>query len=418
MKIVRQSRRYLATFLVSTGFVYPACALVCPKGIGGCLSPGKCFLFVDADGNDLCDYTSPAFSPTEPDSSFESFNESANPIAAGTDPVTPLQSAHLPVHSDTSWTDLLAAILDGPVLTMILIFLILAGIFFLLIRKGIAGIRECRTFPALALATVPALWICLIAGYGIYKDCINGTVPALVWITTGTLLATALWYTGTITRRIQLAMAGFGTVAGFIYLAPIMPLETGWLVNIVTGVPSSFPVLIALGSIFVLTLVFGRVFCGTICPVGALQELAYSLPSKKILVRRAAILESVRFVVFLATVTALIYHVDLMASTGLYDFFSLTITGGFLVSAGLVVLSIYLYRPVCRILCPFGFIFSILAQFSIFQLRQGPSCTGCGKCERACPVGVFGTGGQKRECYFCGRCLDACPEETALQYRR
>jgi len=58
MQISKLFRRAVATVIVTAGLAYPACAAVCPKGIGGCTSPGRCFLFVDADGNSLCDYTS------------------------------------------------------------------------------------------------------------------------------------------------------------------------------------------------------------------------------------------------------------------------------------------------------------------------------------------------------------------------
>jgi hypothetical protein len=57
MQITRTIRRAIVTVILSAGLAYPACAAVCPKGIGGCPSPGRCFLVVDADGNALCDYT-------------------------------------------------------------------------------------------------------------------------------------------------------------------------------------------------------------------------------------------------------------------------------------------------------------------------------------------------------------------------
>ena len=36
MQITRSIRRIIASSLLTAGFVYPACAAVCPKGIGGC----------------------------------------------------------------------------------------------------------------------------------------------------------------------------------------------------------------------------------------------------------------------------------------------------------------------------------------------------------------------------------------------
>jgi polyferredoxin len=162
----------------------------------------------------------------------------------------------------------------------------------------------------------------------------------------------------------------------------------------------------------------GRTFCGNICPVGSLQELAYAIPTGKISVSRTDILELARLVVFVATVIAAVYLIDLMAVTGLYDLFALTLSAGFAVAAGLVLLSVFLYRPVCRILCPFGLLFSLFAEFSLFRLRRTEACISCRKCEKVCPTRSAGMDDSKRECYLCGRCTDVCPKEGALLFRK
>ena len=56
------SRKKLTVLAISgligaSALVQPVCAAVCPRGIGGCVYPGRCFLFTDMDGNSLCDYT-------------------------------------------------------------------------------------------------------------------------------------------------------------------------------------------------------------------------------------------------------------------------------------------------------------------------------------------------------------------------
>ena len=80
MKITSFIRRTIASVLLTAGLVYPACAAICPKGIGGCPSPGRCFLFIDADGNSLCDYTS-------------RFSSSTSSATAYASPVAPQNSA-------------------------------------------------------------------------------------------------------------------------------------------------------------------------------------------------------------------------------------------------------------------------------------------------------------------------------------
>ncbi|HET6580708.1 MAG TPA: 4Fe-4S binding protein, partial [Methanoregula sp.] len=141
------------------------------------------------------------------------------------------------------------------------------------------------------------------------------------------------------------------------------------------------------------------------------------VPVKKIIVRDTRVLESIRLAVFAVTSVAAFYLIDLMSFTGLYDLFSLTVSAGFAIGLGILVVSLFLYRPVCRIICPFGVLFSLFAEFSWFRLRRSESCIRCRKCEKACPTRTAGPDDSKRECYLCGRCTGVCPVGTALTYR-
>jgi polyferredoxin len=232
----------------------------------------------------------------------------------------------------------------------------------------------------------------------------------------GTLLGAYLWYSGVMSRRVTFVTAILGALTGFIFLAPIMPMELGGLVNVVTGTSVITAGVMVICAVIALTLIVGRVFCGNICPVGSVQEIAYTVPVGKITIRQTEILELIRLVVFVATVIAAVYLIDLMAVTGLYDLFALTLTTGFVVAAGLILLSVFLYRPVCRVLCPFGVLFSLPAEFSRFRLQRTEACISCRKCEKVCPTGSAGKDGSKRECYLCSRCTEVCPKENAMTY--
>jgi polyferredoxin len=72
-----------------------------------------------------------------------------------------------------------------------------------------------------------------------------------------------------------------------------------------------------------------------------------------------------------------------MKYTGIYDFFSLALTVGFFLFAALLALSVLIYRPVCRILCPFGVLFSLAGHFSRNLLVRTEACINCKKCEKA-----------------------------------
>ncbi|MCK9593106.1 MAG: 4Fe-4S binding protein [Methanoregula sp.] len=439
MQTTTSIRRTIATGLLTSGLAYPVCAAVCPKGIGGCSSPGRCFLFVDADGNALCDYTSRTGSQAQaapvssasavPVKTQASVLGTATPtpepttlqfttVPASTQPVTSITPVSDSVLQNTSTGGFLDTIHLSVPLAEAILFLLFAGILFAVIRTGILGIRIEKTLPALALSSLFALGLSLIVTSFLAGTAIAGTTYALCYIGAGTLLSAYLWYAGEMTRQIVLGVAGMSSLAGFVFIAPIMPLELGGIINIVTGLSALNLGIIVICAIIVLTLGVGRMFCGTICPVGSLQELAYAVPVTKIVICRTAIFELIRCAVFAVTVVAALCLIDLMAFTGLYDLFSLTLSAGLVVAAGILLLSVFLYRPICRIICPFGVLFSLFAVFSWFRLRRSESCTSCRRCEKACPTLTAGRHDSKRECYLCGRCTDTCPSETALSYRR
>jgi polyferredoxin len=195
-------------------------------------------------------------------------------------------------------------------------------------------------------------------------------------------------------------------------------MELGGIVTAVAGTSALTIGIIVICTVVVSALVVGRIFCGSICPVGSLQELAYAAPFTKKVIRKTRILELIRLALFIATTMAAVFLIDLMAITGLYDLFSLTVTTGFFMAAGLLLLSMFVYRPVCRILCPFGVLFSLFSEFSRLRIRRAETCIGCRRCEKVCPVSAAGKDDSKRECYLCGRCTETCPDKNALRYSR
>ena len=442
MQITISIRRTIASVILTAGLAYPVCAAVCPKGIGSCTSPGRCFLFVDADSNTLCDYTARTGSQTS--SGPVSYNPagSVNPqtsiqatITSTADPssvqVTPVPVSSQSAISLSGIPDTTTSVLQTPStggfldaihisapIAEAILFLLFAGIFFTLIKTGIPGIRIERTLPALAQSSLFALGFSLITTSYLAGTTVAGTTYALIYMGAGTLLAAYLWNTGVMTRQILLLVTGLSTLTGFVFLAPIMPMELGGIVNVITGASALNVGIIVICAIIALTLVLGRIFCGQICPVGSLQELAYAVPGKKMIIRCTIILELIRLVIFIATAIAAIYLIDLMAFTGLYDLFSLTISAGLVVALGIVLLSAYLYRPVCRIICPFGVVFSHLAEFSSFRIRRTETCINCRKCEKTCPTNTAGKLDSKGECYLCGRCIDICPANGSMKYNR
>lgn len=440
MNLERFIRRSAAAFLLTAGLAYPACAAVCPKGIGGCTSPGRCFLFTDGDGNSLCDYTgrigtsapagqalaAPARTPapvqtTVAADTTQAVAEPAMQVTQAVPPVNPgsvspdAVTAMTPSGNVTSGNVTATVVWSVPV-TAVILFVVFAGIFYALFRSGIAGIRIDRALPALGLSSFLALGCSLMATSVVTGSSVASTSFALVYMTAGTLITTYLWHSGLMIRRVVLPIVLMSALTGFVFLAPIMPLEIGGLINVLSGVSPLSAGIVGILAVIALALVAGRTFCAGVCPVGSIQELAYAIPVKKVPLRSPTIAEIIRLAVFAAAVIAAAYLIDILAFTGLYDLFSLTITASFVVAGGILVASAFLYRPVCRFLCPFGVLFSIPAGFSRFRIRRTEACVDCGRCEQACPTHVAGRRDPKRECYLCGRCSDACRVKGALVY--
>jgi len=301
----------------------------------------------------------------------------------------------------------------GAVFTIVLLVL-----FFFLFRSGIPGTRLQKPVPALGTSALFALGIGEIVTYLLLGEETLASAFAVVYLLAGTLLAAFVWKSGAMSRKIAVATVMMSAVFGFVILAPLMPMEFPGIVSIVTSGQTVAPGIIGILAGIGLVLLVGRTFCGHLCPVGSVQELVWNLPGKKIDIRKTHYLEVLRAGVFVATVIGALWYVNLMEYTGVYDFFSLTLSIGLVVFLVLLLLSVFMYRPVCRGICPFGLLFSIPAHFSLYRLRRTNACIRCRKCEKACPAHVAGRDSSKRECYLCARCTAACPVPGALVYER
>ncbi len=168
-------------------------------------------------------------------------------------------------------------------------------------------------------------------------------------------------------------------------------------------------------------LLLGRLFCGYVCPFGALQELlhvrkwAVKLPD-----RAWKALNWVRYLVLVYLVARVLAQ-GTVAFDGFSPFKPLFTWGGtpatISFTAVFALLSVVLFRAFCRSLCPYGALLSIVSRWSLFRVRAGEACRSCGLCTRVCPAGAM-EGGKvdATECLLCGACAGAC-RPTALRLR-
>ncbi len=80
-----------------------------------------------------------------------------------------------------------------------------------------------------------------------------------------------------------------------------------------------------------------------------------------------------------------------------------------------VLLSGFLYRPFCSIICPFGFWSWISSHFVFYKIKIDENeCISCRKCIVVCPNnamdGIYNKKLVKKECYSCGECINHCPK--------
>ena len=142
----------------------------------------------------------------------------------------------------------------------------------------------------------------------------------------------------------------------------------------------------------VVALVWGRSFCSGVCPHGALQDLVLVRPMKV----PTWLDEALRVVPWLHLGLAV-----LLAATGgmfiicKYDPFvgvfrmagpRVMLIGG----VALLVLSMFVGRPYCRYLCPYGALLGVASRFARWRPTVTPGmCTQCRLCETSCPFGAL-----------------------------
>lgn len=224
------------------------------------------------------------------------------------------------------------------------------------------------------------------------------------------------------TRPIVFLFLFISAGLGFLLFSPMVPYQIQQAIT--GGGPgpgSPLPLVIVLVAIFmVLTFVAGRIFCGQLCPIGAVQELIYTDPKHKTNAAQKRVIMAFRFIWFvLILVAGILFSVAVLRIFGIKEFFYLDLNAPFFsVFVILIAISLFFYRPFCRFFCPFGVLLSLAAAKSQYKIRRTDACTRCGACERACPAAEAGAGDAKMECYLCGRCIRACPTEGALMYSR
>lgn len=189
-------------------------------------------------------------------------------------------------------------------------------------------------------------------------------------------------------------------------------------------------VVLGVGLLLSLLLV-GGVFCGWLCPFGALQEWLTAVrrrlrvPELRVPERWAKHLGVFKYVVLAAVLYATYTTGKLIFAD--YDpyrtIFSLhwlfspseVAVAAWVVAGLTLALSFLIPKFWCRFACPLGALVSLGNRVSLFRLKKTPACTDCRLCNRVCPSRLDVAAGRTAEnCSRCLECVEACPKQALI----
>ncbi|MBQ7494613.1 MAG: 4Fe-4S binding protein [Bacteroidaceae bacterium] len=261
-------------------------------------------------------------------------------------------------------------------------------------------------------------------------------------------------------RRIRTTLAVItlvGITLLFLDISGFVHIYLGWMAKM-----QFLPAVLALNvgviiALIALTLIFGRIYCSVICPLGIMQDvIAHLRPRKNKKVGRYSFSPEVRwlrypvlvlfiiallagvgsFVALLAPyssfgriVTNLLRPLYELANNGLaaiaehfdsYAFYATDVwirsLPTFMIAAvTLVILAVLAWRggrTYCNTICPVGTILSFISRFSFLKVNfDEDKCRNCAACTKSCKASCIDFKNHTVDysrCVVCGNCIDAC----------
>jgi polyferredoxin len=166
-----------------------------------------------------------------------------------------------------------------------------------------------------------------------------------------------------------------------------------------------------MGFTLLSTILFGRVYCGRICPFGAFTQLMdviipsrfrYELP--KHLDKKAIYL---KYLILFAVIVYFLITRDNFVYKYVEPFWMFTLNGTtvmWVLLSVLILITIFVRNFYCRYLCSVGAGLGLISNLSVFGIKRWKQCNSCKVCEKVCKWGAIE--GPKILVTECVRCDD------------
>ena len=273
-------------------------------------------------------------------------------------------------------------------------------------------------------AAPPDLDFSLAEEQTVLERTLERTSPAeVVWMLALLALVTVAFFL----KRDRLRWAAL--VATFLYLGWFDGgfLSVSHITAAISVGPAVFlediPLLLFVVFTVVTTLLAGRVFCGFLCPFGALQDFLEKLVPRKFKRELPRALHERLWLVKYVCLAAILLPALAGSRASIFPFLEPFGTVFFLsssivlwsIAAAILVACAIVPRFYCRYACPLGAALAVASTVSPFRIRRVEHCDHCKVCEQACPTGAIeGPRIDFRECVRCNICETKLIEQAGV----
>lgn len=176
---------------------------------------------------------------------------------------------------------------------------------------------------------------------------------------------------------------------------------------------NDLPLLLIIVFTVLTTLLWGRIFCSSLCPFGALQDFITRFVPKKWQVKVPQWLHDKAIYLKYGILAFLVIMAIAYADLSLFQYFepfgtvfyisrSMLLWG---IAGALLFGAIFIPRFYCRYACPLGAALGVTSLISPWRIKRVPQCDICSVCEHACPTGAIrGPHIDFKECVRCDIC--------------